>query len=177
MRGSLARLALYVVALAIVWSMLWDRLSVANAIAGVLVACVVLVVFPPVRRIHDARPAVIRPLATLHLIGFVGLQLVISNLLVAREILARRSRIRTGIVACRMHTDAPGLITLISNLIALTPGMMTVEARAEPPTLYVHVLLLRDVVSARRDVAHLERLVLRAFGTDGDRLDAQEVAP
>lgn len=171
MRAPIGRRLLYVAALTVVWLMLWDRITIANAAAGVVVACVVLVVFPTARRVHGARPAVIRPLATLRLIGYVAVQLVVSNWLVAREILTRRSQIRTGIVACRLHTDAPGLVTLIANLVALSPGTMTVDARAEPPTLYVHVLMLRDVVSARREVAHLEQLVLRAFGTDADTID------
>ena len=47
---------------------------------------------------------------------------------------------------------------------------MTVDVRAEPPTLYVHVLMLRDVIAARREVAHLEHLLLRAFGTEQDRI-------
>ena len=170
MKASLGRRLLYVAALTAVWLMLWDRITLPNAAAGVVVACVVLVVFPTARRVREARPAVIRPLAVLRLAGYIAVQLVISNWLVAREILARRSRIRTGIVACRLHTDAPGLITMLANIVALSPGTMTVDVRAEPPTLYVHVLMLRDVIAARREVAHLEHLVLRAFGTEQDRI-------
>jgi multisubunit Na+/H+ antiporter MnhE subunit len=173
MRASLARRLLYVAALTGVWLLLWDRITVANAVAGVLVACVVLIVFPTARRVRDARPTVIRPLHVLVLAGYIARQLVVSNWLVAREILSRRSHIRTGIVACRLHTDTPGLVTLLANIVALSPGTMTVDARAEPPTLYVHVLMLRDVLGAKRDVAHLEHLVLRAFGTEADRIDGE----
>ena len=173
MNGALARRAVYLATLTLVWLMLWDRITVANAISGLVVASVVLVVFPTARRVHDARPAVIRPLAALRLGGYIAVQLAVSNWLVAREILSRRTRIRTGIIACRLHTDAPGLITLLANIVALTPGTMTVDVRAEPPTLYVHVLMLRDVLGARREVAHLEHLILRAFGGERDRIDPE----
>ena len=119
----------------------------------------------------------IRPLAALHLLGYVAWQLVVSNLLVAREIVARRSRIRTGIIACRLHTTSPGLITLIADIIEISPGTMTVETRAEPPTLYLHMLMLHDPLHARHQVAHIEKLVLRAFGTDDDVPDHVEVSP
>jgi len=171
MRRSLNRRLLYVAGLTIVWLMLWDRMTIANAVAGVLVATLVLIVFPTARRVSEARPAVIRPFAVLRLFGYLFVQLIVSNWLVARQIVARRAHIRTGIVACRLHTDTPGLIALLASIVELSPGMMTVDTRAEPPTLYVHVLVLDDVLAARRDVAHLERHVLRAFGTDDDLVE------
>lgn len=180
-RRTLIRRGLYVVGLTLVWLMLWDTFSVANAASGVLVACLVLIVFPTKEREERTAPhaTVIRPFAVLRLVLYVAGQLVVSNALVAREIVARRSRIRTGIVACRLQTSTPGMITLIANLIEISPGTMTVEVRAEPPTIYVHMLMLRELLEARASVAHLERLVLDAFGTDADRLDAgpHEAAP
>jgi multicomponent Na+:H+ antiporter subunit E len=174
--ASIGRRLLYVAALTVVWLMLWDRITVANAVSGVAVACLVLVVFPTARLVRQARPAVFRPLAASHLAAYVAGQLVVSNWLVAREILSRRSHIRTGILACPLHTESPGLITLLANIVGLSPGTMTVDVRAEPPTLYVHVLMLRDVGAAKGDVARLEQLILRAFAAEPDRVDPA-VAP
>ncbi len=170
MKATLVRQGLYVAGLTVVWLMLWDRVSIANTVAGILVACLVLLVFPTKRRSRERkeRPTVIRPFAVLRLLGYVVWQIAVSNLLVAKEIVARRSQIRTGIIACRLHTTSPGLITLIADIIEISPGTMTVDTRAEPPTLYLHVLMLHDPLHARHQVAHLEQLVLRAFGTDED---------
>lgn len=170
-KRTLQRRLLYVAGLTLVWLMLWDRMSIANAVAGVLIACLVLIVFPTARKVLETRPAVIRPLGVLRLLGYLFVQLVVSNWLVARQIVSRRAHIRTGIVACRLHTDTPGLIALLASIVELSPGMMTVDTRAEPPTLYVHVLMLDDEIAARREVAHLERHVLRAFGTDDDLIE------
>lgn len=171
MTARMVRQGLYVLALSVVWVMLWDRVSVANIASGVLVAIVVLLVFPTLRHSEHVAAPVIRPLALARLVGYVAVQLAVSNWLVAREIVSRTSHIRTGIVACRLHTSSPNLITLISNILAVSPGTMSVELRAEPPTLYLHVLMLHDVLDARRSVAHLESLVLRAFGTASDMID------
>jgi multicomponent Na+:H+ antiporter subunit E len=170
-RASFSRLLVYVATLTAVWLMLWDQITIANAVAGVVVGCLVLVVFPTARRVGTGRPAIVRPLAVVRLACYVVVQLVVSNWLVAREILGRRSHIRTGIVAVPLRTNAPGMVTLLGNIVALSPGTMTVEARAEPPTLYVHVLMLRDVQAAKREVAHLEHLLLRAFDPDADRIE------
>jgi len=170
------RQALYVVGLTAVWVMLWDDFSVANTVSGVLVAGLLLVVFPTSRRILRARPIVIRPLAVLRLAGYILSQLVISNVRVAREGVAPRQRIRTGIIACRLRTTPPGMITLSADILEISPGTMIVDARSEPPTLYVHFLMLREPLEARHEVAHLERLVLRAFGADTD-VPAREEAP
>ncbi len=175
-KASLVRRVVYVATLTVVWLMLWDRITVANTVAGVLVASLVLVVFPTARRADATRPIVVRPFAVARLAGYVAKQLVVSNWLVAREIVGRHSHIKTGIVAVPLRTDAPGIVTLLANIVALAPGTMAVEARSEPPTLYVHVLMLRDVQAAKREVAHLEGLLLRAFATEADRLETT-VAP
>jgi multicomponent Na+:H+ antiporter subunit E len=170
-RAPFTRPLVYVATLTAVWLMLWDQITIANAVAGIVVGCLVLIVFPTERRVGTGRPVIVRPLAVVRLAGYVVVQLVVSNWLVAREILGRRSHIRTGIVAVPLRTNAPGMVTLLANIVALSPGTMTVEARAEPPTLYVHVLMLRDVQAAKREVAHLEHLLRRAFDPDADRIE------
>ena len=56
------------------------------------------------------------------------------------------------------------LLTLITNLLALSPGTMPVELRHDPTVLYVHVLHLRDVEDVRDEIRRLTDLAVRAFG-------------
>ena len=69
-------------------------------------------------------------------------------------------------------TDA--VLTLIANIIALTPGTMTVEVTTEPAVIYAHFLLLEDLDEARRTIARLERLVVAALG--GTHVNPPEIA-
>ena len=144
------------------WLLAWGEVSVANVASGILVAAGLLVAFPP----H--RPAVsgptISPAGTARLILYVLGQLVPSNVLVTREILCRRSRIRTGVLAYPLEQPSEAVLSLMAHVIALTPGTMTVEATSDPPVLYVHFLLLDDLAKARRTVARLERLAVAALG-------------
>ena len=150
-----------------VWVMLWGALTVANVLSGVMVTLLVLAVSPTVAPgvQHIGRP---RPLAVLRLMGAVGRQLVTSNIVLAREVVTPGSRITTGVVACRLRTDSPTVVALLSNIVALSPGMVPVHVQIHPAVLYVHVLHLRDPVAARLAVAHLESLCTRAFGTPAE---------
>lgn len=144
------------------WLLAWGNITVANIVSGIAVAAALLVAFPP------GRPG--RPHSRLHLFAvgrlllYVLGQLVVSNVLVAREIVSRRSRIRTGVIAHRVQHPSDAGLTLIANVIALTPGTMTVDVTRDPPIIYVHFILLSDVDEARRAIARLERLVFAAIG-------------
>jgi multicomponent Na+:H+ antiporter subunit E len=161
-----------------IWVFLWGDLSVANVLSGAAVSLLVLAINPdPARPTHRRyRP---RPVATARLVVFLVKQLVVSNALVTKEIVTRRSGIRAGIVACELRTESEAMVTFLANVLSLSPGTMPVEVRMDPPMIYIHVLHLRDPVASRLGVARLERLAVRAFGSAADvervRADADVV--
>jgi multicomponent Na+:H+ antiporter subunit E len=143
------------------WLLAWGEVSVANVVSGSLLAVALLVAFPFKRRsaTHRVRLAGATRMA-LYVLG----QLVPSNVLVTREVLSRRSRIRTGVLAYPLEHPSDEVLSLMAHVIALTPGTMTVEATRDPAVLYVHFLLLDDVEQARRTLVRLERLAVDVFG-------------
>ncbi len=161
--------------LTILWVLLWGELSLANVLSGAAVAALLMIVFPTGRRAAP-RWARVRPLAFARLVGHVAAQLAVSNAVVTREILSRGSRVRTAVVACRLRSGSESTITMVANIVALSPGMMAVDVRPDPPTVYIHVLHFRDVVDTRRRIAHLEKLVIRAIGT-AEELELLTPAP
>jgi multicomponent Na+:H+ antiporter subunit E len=88
-----------------------------------------------------------------------------SNVELTREVLSRQSRIRTAVVGVPLPGCSDELLTLITNLLALSPGTMPIELRHDPIVLYVHVLHLTDIEEVRRQIVHLADLTVRAFGT------------
>ncbi len=157
--------ALIVAWLTVMWVVLWGRVSVANVLGGLLLAVLLVVVFPPGATNDD--PIVVRPVAAASFAVWFAWQLVITNVSVAREVLlpAGRSQIRPAVVAVQLQTRSGRLATIIANAITLTPGTLTLDARGRPATLFVHVLSFTDVESTRDEVADLERRAVRAFGT------------
>ena len=157
------------------WLLAWGEVSIANVASGLVVAIVLLVAFPPHR--GRASGSGVSPLGVAKLMVYVLGQLVPSNVLVAREILSRRSRMRTGVLAYPLHHPSEEVLSWMAHVIALTPGTMTVEATRDPAVLYVHFLLLEDVGRARRTVARLERLAVAALGRDGVVPESSVVPP
>jgi multicomponent Na+:H+ antiporter subunit E len=151
-----------VVLLVVVWLLAWGEVSLANLLSGTLLALALIVAFPPRQQSVNVPRA--RLLAGIRLVLYVLAQLIPSNVLVARQVLSRRSRIRTGVLAYQLERGSDEVLSLMAHVIALTPGTMTVEATREPPVLYVHFLLLDDVDAARGELARLQRLAEDALG-------------
>lgn len=159
------RFAIRVVFLTALWVLMWGRLSVANVASGLVVSSLLLVLFPPFTTSRPGRMSHPHPLALIRLFAFIVGQMVVSNAYIAREIITPGSRIRTGIVACRLHTNSDRLIAFVTNVVALSPGVMPVHVEADPAVIYVHVLHLYEPAKTRSYITKLETLAIKAFGT------------
>jgi multicomponent Na+:H+ antiporter subunit E len=158
MRSTLGYLALMLV----IWVLAWGSLSWANVASGLAVALVLLVVIPGTR--GPAHVPVVRPLALARLGLRVARDLVVSNIVLTREVVTPGSRISTGVVGVPLEGCSDELVTLVANLLTLTPGTMPIEIGGDPTMLYVHVLHLDRVDDVRRQIRSLRDLVVRAFG-------------
>lgn len=148
------------------WIALWEDLSVANVVGGTLAGLAALTLAPMRRRREGL---VLRPLAAAKLTAYFAWQLIVASLVVAWEVVTPRNRINEAVVAVRLHYDHPFIITLVANSVSLIPGTLTLEARDDPPVLYVHVLHLKSVEAVRRDLARFEAYAIRALVPDPDR--------
>lgn len=157
------------------WLVLWGSISVANVLSGVLVAALLVIVFP--MRAAGTEPARLNPLRIVQFGAFFVLRLVQANLAMALTVLSPRPRLNPGIVGIPLRTENDTLTTVVSAFITLTPGTLTLEVRLHPRTLFVHVLQLDDEVAVRTEVARIEAMAIRAFGTPSARAAlAEEVA-
>jgi multicomponent Na+:H+ antiporter subunit E len=163
------------------WVLLWGDLTVQNLAAGVMIALAVVVIAWPTGTRFTA-PTSFHPLAAVWYLVYFASQLVVSSLVVAREVVTPGSSVNRAIVAVPMHTASAGINTLVANCVTLTPGTITVDVSVpEPgtagtPTLYIHALHFVDVDSVRRDVYRLERYAVAAFGDRSLRAALAEVA-
>ena len=115
--------------LTVLWLVLWRDVSVANVVSGVAIALVVLAVFPPRQVTGDHA---LRPLKLVAFISYFAWKLVVSNLIVAREIVTPRDHVRSGIVAVPVVACSDLVTTVVANAISLTPGTLTLEVRRDP---------------------------------------------
>jgi multicomponent Na+:H+ antiporter subunit E len=149
----------------VLWVALWGELSIANAVAGLLVGCGLLVVFPVARDQPSWR---FRPLGAMRFVFvFLG-ELVKANAVVLRQVVTFRSdRFREAVIAYRTSEPlSEALLVVLGDAISLTPGTLTLDMDVASSTLYVHVLHVDDVGGVdgvRNGIAVLERAVVRGF--------------
>lgn len=145
-----------------IWLLAWGEVSAANVVTGVLAAAALLLAFPPTAGVGSPGGGV-RLLPLARLLGYVAWQLVTSNLLLARRIVAPRAAITSGVIAHEIEGSSDRVLTIITNVIALSPGMMAVDVQHDPDVIRVHHLY-RDDEAAHRAIHHLEVLAVDAFG-------------
>lgn len=154
----------FAIGLTVLWVLAWGSASPANILSGLLIAVGLLVAVPD----HwnwRGRPR-FRPVAVARFVGHIVRQTLASNVAITRLVLSPRPRLDTAVVAVPLPDCSDFLVTVVANVIALTPGTMVLEVDREPHTIvYVHVLSLTDPDATRRDVLHLAELAHAAFGS------------
>jgi multicomponent Na+:H+ antiporter subunit E len=91
-------------------------------------------------------------------------ELALSAWKVAVLVMSPRMELKPGIFAYPLTVDRDFEITLLANLITLTPGTLSVHVSADRKTLFVHAIDCSDPEATRRDIATgFERKIMEAF--------------
>jgi multicomponent Na+:H+ antiporter subunit E len=152
---------LWNILLAFMWAAVMGRFNLSNVVVGVLLGYAVLFVAQPLMgpsnyfsRIH-------------HAIGFAFFyirQLVLANLRVASDVMTPGARARPGVLAIPLEAQSDAEITLLANLITLTPGSVSLDVSSDRRFLYLHAMYIDDVDQYRQDVkTSFERRVLEVL--------------
>lgn len=96
--------------------------------------------------------------------AFFGWQLVLANLRVTVEILTPAHTMRPAVVAVPLEVTRPAAVTLLANVITLTPGTLSLDVSPNGQTLYVHAMHVPDADSFRREIKEgFERYIKEIF--------------
>ncbi len=85
-----------------------------------------------------------KPRAWLHLLGLFFRDLVLSVKDVTLTVLHPRRPICSAIVAVPLDLRSEAGITLLANMVTLTPGTTSLHISADRSTLYAHVMNVSD---------------------------------
>jgi multicomponent Na+:H+ antiporter subunit E len=95
------------------------------------------------------------------LLGYFIWELFVANLRVAYDVLTPWHRMRPGVIAVPLTISTNAEITMLANLLTLTPGTLSLDISQDRRTLYVHAMYLGDVEAERRKIQHgFERRIL-----------------
>ena len=71
---------------------------------------------------------------------------------------------KPGIIAIPLEAKTDFEITLLANLITMTPGTLSLDLSEDRRTLYVHAMYIHDPEKIRASIKNdLERRVLEVF--------------
>ena len=157
-------LALYLGGITVLWILAWGSLTLANVVSGLGVAAFLLLLTPD--NITRGRSIWFRPVGVVKFVAYVVADIVKSNIVLIRTIISRGSRVYSGVMAVPLPDCSDELLTIISNIVAITPGTSPLYVTRFPTVLYVHVLDMRDPAATRRDLQHLADLAYAAFGPE-----------
>jgi multicomponent Na+:H+ antiporter subunit E len=156
-------LAALIIGLALVWSASTGNLTAPNLLFGAGIAAIALLLIRDrlqgLSVLH--RTGKLLSLALIFLVElFVGAIRV--GLLVLRPNL--RS-LRPAIIAYPLKLTRDAEITLLANMITLTPGTLTVDVSDDRSTLYVHAIDTPDREAVTHSIySAFERRIMGVFG-------------
>ena len=135
--------AFMIVILALIWAAMTGSYSGLNLLFGALIGGVVVLLL---RNVLVGHNSIRRWRRIASLMALFLRELVVSAIRVAAIVLHPRVRdvVRPAIVAVPLTVKSDWEITLLANLITLTPGTLSVDVSQDRSILYVHVLTLED---------------------------------
>ncbi len=77
-------------------------------------------------------------------IGFFLKELIKANIQVAYDVITPRFHMTPGIVRLPLDAKTSVEITLLANLISLTPGTLSIDVSDDQKVLYVHSMYISD---------------------------------
>ena len=147
--------------LALAWGALLGEFTILNLVAGFVLGYIALWFMQYVIG-GSSYYVKVRQIITLALVFFWAL--IIANLRVAYSVLAPQNKMRPGIVAIPLDIKSDFEITLLANMITLTPGTLSIDVSTDRRVLYVHGMHVNDLESFRREIKEgFERRVREAF--------------
>jgi len=147
--------------LAFAWSALLGEFTTINFLAGFVLGYFMLWVSQYVMETSSY----FRKVRQIISLIFVFLwALIQSNLKVAYSVLAPFSKMRPGIVAIPLDIKKDAEITLLANMITLTPGTLSLDVSDDKRVLYVHGMHVYDLEAFRNEIkSGFEQKVWEAF--------------
>ncbi|MCD7035735.1 Na+/H+ antiporter subunit E [Metabacillus sp. GX 13764] len=135
--------------IACIWMFLQSDTSTAAFLTGYFLG--LLIIFA-MRRAFSRRYYVYNIFAAFSLLAIFIKELLLANLSVLKVVLAPKIKASPGIFAYETNLEKPWEITVLSNLITLTPGTLVVEVSDDNKILYIHAMDMDDADKAREDI-------------------------
>ena len=101
----------------------------------------------------NQRPSLLRRLPRiLRFVLFYMWEMLLSNVRVAHDVLTPRNRFRPGIIAVPLPELTDRQLIVLTNLVTMTPGTVSLDVSDDRDVLYVHCMYVDDPDRVRQDI-------------------------
>ena len=125
----------------VVWLLLTNSFTVGNILLAAILSWFIPFL---VSGLQSETSRVKKPLKATRYVFVLLWDILVSNLIVARQVLGNADHLRPGFIAIPLDLSEPLPITLLASTISLTPGTVSTEVSKDKSTLYVHALNVPD---------------------------------
>ena len=159
------KLFLLNILLSLLWAAISGAFSAVTLGAGFVLGYLVLLAARPALGASPYYTGLWRGLA---FASFYVWELVLSSLRVAYDVLTPRFHMRPGVIGLPLEARTDLEITVLANLISLTPGTLSLDVSPDRRTLYIHAMYIdEDTEQLRDDLKNrIERRVLNLLRAD-----------
>lgn len=157
-------MSLYIIQLLFVavWLAVSGSISLANIVFGLVVSTLALGLIR--HQLPGGDNHWLRLTRVLSLVLLFFKELALSAWKVAVLVTRPRLDVKPGIFAYPLTVTTDFQITLLANLITLTPGTLSVDVSADRKTLYVHAIDCSDIEATKNDIRNgFEKKIMEAF--------------
>ena len=144
--------------LAVTWVVLTGDVGGMNILFGLLVGYAVLGIMQ--RQMPSLRGYTRRLPRLLRFLAFFAKELVMANLTVAFDIITPVWHMKPGVIAMPLEAKTELEITMVANIISLTPGTLSLDVSDDRRVLFIHAMFLDNEQELRDSLQDMERRVL-----------------
>lgn len=94
---------------------------------------------------------------------FFIIEVTKANLRVAYDVLTPTHRMKPGVISFRMSAREDTEITLLMNMISLTPGTLSIDVSDDRSILYIHAMYIDNLDDIRKEIGEFERRLLEVM--------------
>ena len=137
------------VLLAVFWALATGRVTLGTFLVGFVAGFITLLV---TRRATGAHAYTRKTWWAIRLVALFIRELIEANFRLAHDVMTPRHYMRPAIVAIPLDAKTDFEITLLANLITLTPGTLALHVAPDRSVLYIHSVYTPDAAELRRSI-------------------------
>jgi len=145
--------------IALFWTLLTGHVSVGNLGVGFVLGYVALSLLYPATELKTSYFQ--KTLQLVRFVLFFTKELLVSTWWVAQNVVKPLPLMRPGVVGIPLDARTDLEITMLANIISLTPGTLSLDVSEDRKTLYIHAMYVVNPDDLRKEIKDgLERRLL-----------------